>query len=101
MGSQAGSSAESVTVRSMSITGFAGRPGTAVEPMCSTASAFVPSAPRIRSASDENWSGQVGSGSTTSMPARGDFPGTQADAPSGGSTSWWRVISSGAGIRRG
>ena len=88
-GSHAASSAESATVRSMSITGLAASPGTDVDPTCSTASARGPSAVRMRSASTSKRSGQEGSGSTTSIPVRGDFPGSQAEAPPDTSSSSW------------
>ena len=50
-------------VRLRSITGFAARPGTAVEPMCSIATATSPTAPvaRTRSRSKSAFLGQIGS----------------------------------------
>src|SRR5579859_4227947 len=50
-GTSAASSEASATARSMSIIGFAAKPGTDVEPTCSSRSTRSPSTPRTRSAS--------------------------------------------------
>jgi len=53
----------------MSISGFAARPGTDVDPTCSTCTAFEPSAARIRVASRWNSRGHSGSYSASSIVA--------------------------------
>ena len=52
---------ESATASTISMTGFAGNPGTDVDPACSRRSTPSPSAPRILSASRAKSSGQRGS----------------------------------------
>ena len=58
------SASASATVRSTSTIGFAASPGTAVDPMCSTRTAALPRARRMRARSRSKRFGQPGSGGT-------------------------------------